>query len=58
MDTLTDEINNNQMKHSVGEQKDSKGSFWWDGQELAFILRINLDSQTHWRRHEDIIQLN
>lgn len=43
------------MKYSVGEQEVSKGSLWRDGQELAFILRINLDSQTHWRRDGDML---
>lgn len=35
------------MEDRVSEEEVSKGSFWGDGQEIAFVLWVDLDAKTN-----------
>uniref|UniRef100_A0A0E9WS41 Uncharacterized protein n=1 Tax=Anguilla anguilla TaxID=7936 RepID=A0A0E9WS41_ANGAN len=43
----TNEVNDHEMEHRVGEQEVGEGSLRGDGQEVTFVLRVYLDPQAH-----------
>lgn len=47
------------MKDGVGKEEVSEGSLWRDGQELSFVLWVDLDTKTHYKkeRHEDLVRV-
>lgn len=46
-DHSTDEVHHNQMEDRVSEEEVGKGSFWGDGQEISFVLWVDLDAKTN-----------
>lgn len=37
------EIDDNQVEHGVSEEEVSESPLWWDGQEIPFVLWIDLN---------------
>ena len=35
------------MKHGVSKEEVSECPLWGDGQEVTFVLRVDLDTQTY-----------
>lgn len=48
----TDEVHHNQMEDGVSEKEVGKSSFWGDGQEISFVLWVDLDAKTNCRGKE------
>lgn len=46
-DGSADEVHHNQMEDRVSEEEVGKSSFWGDGQEVAFVLWVDLDAKTN-----------
>lgn len=44
MSVSTNEVDHNEVEDGVSEQEVSEGSLWGDGQELSFVLWVDLDT--------------
>lgn len=42
------------MQDSVSEEEVSKGSLWGDGQEISFVLWVDLDTKTHYGKKVEV----
>ena len=51
----TDEVHHDQVEDCVGEQEVGERPLWRDGQELSFVLWVDLNTKTHWKRGDRII---
>lgn len=45
----TDEVHHDEMEDSVSEKEVGKSPFWRDGQEISFVLWVDLDAKTNCR---------
>lgn len=50
---LTNEVHHNQVEDGVSEQEVGKGSLWGDGQEVTFVLWVDLDPKTHYKKNKE-----
>lgn len=46
-DDSADEVHHNQVEDRVSEEEVSKRSFWGDGEEISFVLGVDLDAKTN-----------